>query len=141
MKCYHILNWFSLPKKQFFGKLFEFSASKITSKSISPNSKSKSYQVNSINSSHQDIFKNTKCTFQFLSKFQLRFNLIFSEEIIQYSKTFAPQVQTSWNQSPCTPPPQELSKETKNTIWDIMVWWISYLQTKQTSSSLHNGSA
>ncbi len=26
------------------------------------------------------------------------FNLIFSEEIIQYLRTFAPQVQTSWNQ-------------------------------------------
>jgi hypothetical protein len=30
---------------------------------------------------------------------QLLFNLIFSEEIIQYSKTFAPQVETSWNQA------------------------------------------
>jgi len=26
-------------------------------------------------------------------------NFIFSEKIIQYSKTFAPQVQTSWNQA------------------------------------------
>jgi len=32
----------------------------------------------------------------------LRFNLIFSEEIIQYSRTFAPQVQTSWKQA-CAP--------------------------------------
>ncbi len=31
--------------------------------------------------------------------FQLRFNLIFSEKIIQYSSTFAPQVQMSWNQA------------------------------------------
>jgi hypothetical protein len=31
--------------------------------------------------------------------FQLRFNLIFNEEIIQYSRTFAPQVQMSWNQA------------------------------------------
>jgi len=30
---------------------------------------------------------------------QLRFILIFSEEIIQYSKKFAPQVQMSWNQA------------------------------------------
>jgi hypothetical protein len=29
---------------------------------------------------------------------QLQFILIFSEEIIQYSRTFAPQVQTAWNQ-------------------------------------------
>ncbi len=26
---------------------------------------------------------------------------------------------------PCTPPPRELSKETKNTIWSIRVWWIT----------------
>ncbi len=32
-------------------------------------------------------------------KNQLWFNLIFSEEIIQFSKTFAPQVQMSWNQA------------------------------------------
>ncbi len=30
---------------------------------------------------------------------QLLFNLIFSEEIVQYSRTFAPQVQTSWDQA------------------------------------------
>jgi hypothetical protein len=32
---------------------------------------------------------------QFLPNFQLRFNLIFGEEIIQYSRTFAREVQTS----------------------------------------------
>jgi hypothetical protein len=42
---------------------------------------------------------NTKGTFQFLQNFQLQFNLIFSEKIIQYSRTFAPQVQTPWNQA------------------------------------------
>jgi hypothetical protein len=30
---------------------------------------------------------------------QLRFILIFSEEIVQYSRSFAPQVQTAWNQA------------------------------------------
>jgi hypothetical protein len=46
------------------------------------------------------IFPTTpKGTFQFLQNFQLRFHLVFSEEIIQYSRTFAPQVQTSWNQA------------------------------------------
>jgi hypothetical protein len=30
---------------------------------------------------------------------QLRFILIFSQETIQYSRTFAPQAQTSWNQA------------------------------------------
>jgi hypothetical protein len=33
------------------------------------------------------------------SKIQLRFNLIFSEEIIEYSRTFALQVQMSWNKA------------------------------------------
>ncbi len=60
---------------------------------------------------------NTKGTFQFLQNFQVQFNFIFSEEFIQYSRTFAPQVQMSWNQSPCTPAPRrELSKDTKNMI-------------------------
>jgi hypothetical protein len=69
-----------------FWNLFEFSAAeKIQYLS---HSESKSYQINSIKSSHQD-----------LSNFQLQFNLIFSDEIIQYSRTFAPQVQTSWNQA------------------------------------------
>jgi hypothetical protein len=48
---------------------------------------------------HQDLSKNTKGTFQFLRNFQLLFNLIFSEEIIQYSRTFALQVQKSWNRA------------------------------------------
>jgi hypothetical protein len=52
-----------------------------------------------LNPSHQDLSKNTKGTFQFLRNIQLSFNLIFSEEIIQYSRTFASQVQTSWNQA------------------------------------------
>jgi hypothetical protein len=30
----------------------------------------------------------------------------------------------------CTHPRQELSKDTKNTIWSIPVWWISQLQIK-----------
>jgi hypothetical protein len=64
-----------------------------------PHSESKSYQINSIKSSHQDLSNNTRGTFQILQSFQLWFNLIFSAEIIQYSRTFAPQVQTSWNQA------------------------------------------
>jgi hypothetical protein len=52
-----------------------------------------------LNLAHQDFSNNTKGTSQFLQNSQLRFNLIFSEEIIQYSRTFASQVQTSWNQA------------------------------------------
>jgi hypothetical protein len=49
---------------------------------------------------HIKIFPTTpKAHSNSSKKIQLRFNLIFSEEIIQYSRTFAPQVQTSWNQA------------------------------------------
>jgi hypothetical protein len=42
---------------------------------------------------------------------------IFSEEIIQYSTTFAAlQVQMSWNQAHAPPPCPELSEDAKNTI-------------------------
>ncbi len=56
-------------------------------------------KINSIKSCSSRSFPNTKGTFQFLWNFQLGFNLIFSEEIIQYSRTFAPQVQTPQNQA------------------------------------------
>ncbi len=79
---------------------------------------------NLLNPAHQDLSNNTKGTIQFLGNFQLQFNLIFSEEIIQYSRTFAPQVQMPWKQSLCTPPRWELSKDTKNEIWSILVQWI-----------------
>jgi hypothetical protein len=36
---------------------------------------------------------------QFLQNFQLQFNLNFSEEIIQYSRTFAREVQMPLNQA------------------------------------------
>ncbi len=41
----------------------------------------------------------TKGTFQFLRNLQLQLNLIFSEEIIQYSWTSTVQVQMPWNQA------------------------------------------
>jgi hypothetical protein len=64
-KCYHILNWFFLPKPGFLGIL--------------------------LNPAHQDLSNNNKGTFQLLRNFQLWFNLIFSEEITQYSRTSPPQ--------------------------------------------------
>jgi hypothetical protein len=64
-----------------------------------PHSESKSYQINSIKSCSSRSLNNTEGTFQFLQNFQLQCNLIYSEEIIQYSRTFVSQVQTSWNQA------------------------------------------
>ncbi len=80
-----------------FKILFEFSAAEITLKSISP-----TFWISKeipLNPAHQNLSKNTKRTFQFLHNFQLQFNLIFSVKIIQCSRTFALQVQMSWNQA------------------------------------------
>ncbi len=102
-KCELVLNWFFLPKTWFFGIYLNFQQQKSFKKSISltfwiqilPNKFH-------LNPAHQDLYNNTKGTFQSLQKFQLWFNLIFNEEIIQYSRTFALfalQVQTPWNQA------------------------------------------
>jgi hypothetical protein len=77
-----------------------------------PHSESKSYQINSIKSCSSRSFQQ----YRFLWNFQLGFSLIFSEEIIQYSKNFNTASPNAMKPSPCTPPPPgELSKETKNT--------------------------
>jgi hypothetical protein len=46
------------------------------------------------------------------------FNLIFSEEIIQYSRTFVPQVQTSYNEAhtPLIDTHKTKQKKTKNLV-------------------------
>jgi hypothetical protein len=83
-----------------FWNLFEVSAAaEITLKSISPTILNPSLnQINSIKSSaHQDLSNNAKGTYIPipLNFFHYVFYLVFSEEIIQYSRTFAPRVQTS----------------------------------------------
>jgi len=91
----------NFPSKIGFFRIYlNFQWQKSLQNQYLPHSESKSYQKNpSLNPDHQDLSKNTKGTFHFLRSFQLRFNLLFSEEIIQYSETFAPQVQTSRNQA------------------------------------------
>jgi len=92
------LNWFLLPKPGFLEFIWIFSGRRSHFKNqYLPQSEIP------LNPAHQDLSNNTKATFQFLLNFQLQFNLIFSEEIIQYSRTFAPQVQTPWNQAHATP--------------------------------------
>jgi hypothetical protein len=97
-----------------------------------PHFESKSYQINSIKScSSSKIFPTTpkahSNSSEIFSYDLIWFDLIFSEEIIRYSKTFAPQVQTSWNPSPCTSLLVEsFPKNPKNMIGrSIPVGWIS----------------
>ncbi len=96
--CYHVLNWFFLPKPGILEFIWIFSRENHFKINISHILNPNLTKQIPWNPAHQDLSKNTKGTFQFLRNFQLRFNLIWMDEIIQYSRTFAPQVQTSWNQ-------------------------------------------
>ncbi len=80
-------------KTWFLGIYLNFQQQKSLKDQFLPHSESKSYQINSIKSSCSSR------SFQQHKNFQLRLNLIFNEKIIQYSRTFAPQVQISWNQA------------------------------------------
>jgi hypothetical protein len=88
------------PSKTWFFRIYlNFQRQKSLKNQYFPNSESKSYQVNSIKSCSSRSFQNTKGSFQFLQKSQLWFHSIFTEEIIQYSKTFTWHVQMPWNQA------------------------------------------
>jgi hypothetical protein len=95
-KCYHVLNWFFLPKPGFliFGEfIWIFFQWQKSLKNQYPPPPTFWIQILPnkfpLNPAQQDLFNNnTKGTFQFLQNFQLQFNWIFSEEIIQYSRTF-----------------------------------------------------
>jgi hypothetical protein len=80
-------------KSWYFGIYLNFQGQKSLKNQYLPHFEFKFYQINSIKSPHHDSSKNTKSTFQIFQNFQLKFNSIFNEEIIQYSKTFVPQVQ------------------------------------------------
>jgi len=86
-------------KTWFFGIYLNFQQQKSLKHQYLPHSESKYYQINSIKSCSSRSFQNTKGSFQFLQKFQLWFNSIFTEEVIQYSKTSTQHVQTPWNQA------------------------------------------
>jgi hypothetical protein len=94
------------PSKTWLFRIYlNFQWQKWFKRQYFPLSKSKSYQINSINSCSSRPFQNTKSKFQFFQNFQLWFNLIYSEKIIQYLRTFALPVQTSWSQTHATNTP------------------------------------
>jgi hypothetical protein len=96
---YHVLNWFFLPEPGFWEFIWIFSSRNHLKIHISHILNPNLSKETLLNPAHQDLSNNIKGTIQFLQNFQLRFNLIFSKEIIQYSRTFALQVQTPWNQA------------------------------------------
>ncbi len=101
-KCYHVLNWFFLPKPGFLKIYLNFQQQKSLLNQYLPHSKSKSYQINSIKSCSSRSFQTTpKADSPFLPNFQLQFNFIsFSvKKSFNIQRTFAVQVQTSWNRA------------------------------------------
>jgi hypothetical protein len=119
-KCYHILNWFFSFQNLVFWNLFEFW------NQCFPHSESKSYQINSIKScssrsfqQHQKAHSNSSEIFSYdliWFNFQWRNHSIFKTVC-----TSSPNIIMEPNL--CTPPHQELSKDTKNKIWSIPVRW------------------
>jgi hypothetical protein len=86
-------------KTWFFGIYLNFQWQKSLKNQYLPYFKSKSYQINCIKSCSSRSFQQHQRHIPIPPNLHLWFNLIFSEEIIQYSRTFALQVQTSWNQA------------------------------------------
>ncbi len=124
-KCYHVLNWFFLPKSGFLEFIWIFSGKNHLKINISHILNPNLTKKIPLNPPHQDLSNNTKGTLQFLQNFQLQFNLIFSEKNHSILKNFYNASPNTIKLSRCTPPHWELSKETKNTIWSILIRWIS----------------
>jgi len=124
-------NWFCLPYLVFWN-LFEFSVAQITLKSISP-TLSKSYQINSIESCSWRSFQQHQRHIPIPPKFSATISFNFQWRNHSIFKDFHTASSNIMEPSQCTSPPGELSKETKNTIWSILVLWISSIQTQQTN--------
>jgi hypothetical protein len=75
----------------FLGIYLNFQQQKSLKHQYLPHFESKSYQINSIKSCSSRSFQQHQRHFPVPQNFQLRVNLIFGEEIIHYSITFAHQ--------------------------------------------------
>ncbi len=88
------------PSKTWFLRIYSnFPWQKSLISAYLPHFESKSYQMNPVKSCSSSSFQQHQRHIPISSNFQLRLNLIFSEKIIQYPRTFGPQIQMSWNQA------------------------------------------
>ncbi len=106
-------------KTWFFGIYLNFQWQKSIKNQYLPHSESKSYQINSIKSCSSRSFQQHQWHIPIPPNFQLWWK---DHSIFKNFCTASPNVM-EW--SPCTPPCWGLSKDTKNTIWSILVRWIS----------------
>jgi hypothetical protein len=124
--------WFFIQKHGFWN-LFAFVVAKITLKSIISHiySESKSYQTNSFKSwSSRSFQQHQRAHFNNSSQ-------IFSEEIIQYSTTFALQVHTPWNQAHAPLIIKSFAKTPRTRSKTSQFGGSRTYKTKQTSFLLH----
>jgi hypothetical protein len=139
-KCYHSsVTMFSMDISSQLGFLefiWIFSGRNHLKIQYLPHSESKSYQIKYIKSCWQDFSNNTEGTFQFQKiSATIYFNFQWGNHSI--FKNFCTTSPNIMEPSPCTPPHQELSKDTKNTIWSIPVQQISELQNKTKQEKTH----
>ncbi len=104
-KCYHVLNWFFLPKPGFLGIYLNFQKSIKNQLSLPHSESQKSYQINSIKSCSSRSFQQHPKAHTPLKlwNFQLQFLICFSvkKKSFNIQELFALllQVQTPWNQA------------------------------------------
>ncbi len=117
-------------KTWFLGIYLNFQQQKSLENQYLPHSESKSYQINSIKSSSSRSFQQHQRDVPIPSKFSARIYFNFQWRNHSIFKNFCTASPTVVEPSWCTPPPEELSKDTKDVIWSILVRWLSSLQNK-----------
>jgi hypothetical protein len=127
--------WLIFPSNilVFLGIYFNFQQQKSLLNQYLSHSESKSYQINFIKSCSSTSFQQHQSHIPIPPKFSAMIKFNFQWKNHSIFKNFCIASPNAMEPSQCTPPPWELSKETKNMIWSILVRWISYVQNKQTT--------
>ncbi len=128
-----------LSKTWFFGIYLNFQWQISFLNQYPPHSESKSYQINSIKSCSSRSFQKHQRHIPILPKrkIQLRFNLIFSEEIIQYTRNFCTSRPNTMKPSQCTPPRETFPKRPSTGSEVDLITTNKTNLNKQTSTFLH----
>jgi hypothetical protein len=119
-----------LSKTWFLGIYLNFQQQKSLKNQYFPHTESKIYQINSIKFCSSRSFQQHQRHVPIPSKFSARIQFNFQLRNHSIFKNFCTASPTVMKPSGCTPPPQELSKDTKNVNWSIPVPWISSVQNK-----------
>ncbi len=112
------------PSKTWFFGIYLIFSSKNHKKSIFPHFESKYYQINSIKSFSSRSFQQHQRHIPNSPKLSVGMQFNFQWKNHSIFKTFYTASPNAIKLGPCTPPPWELSKDTKNAIWSISVRWI-----------------